>query len=242
MIKTIFATAASLLFAAAPMASATTINLNFDLFAYGTDIHDYYNGGRDSLNRAGSPDYGISFSQDRVRYTSLGGYLSGPVIMTLDPNKIRAALGSDNYYITFSAARDDIDGGSAFISYESGFTDSIWIAGNGNPYCSTYPGAPAWYGPSSGACDREYFGFMSGYYTYTGEGGVTRISFGTNRLDNIQIRSIASGETPVRPPSYYSGANIPEPGSMALIAVGAAALVARRRRSEKRVVKQGEQA
>lgn len=241
MNKKMIAAVAALVLTAHPFASATSIDLSFDLFAYGTDIHDYYNGGRDSLNRVGGNNYGIGFSQDSVRYTPLGGYLAGPVRMTLDPNKIRSILGTDQYYVSFSAARDDIDGGIAIVRYESGPSDSIWISGNGNPYCSTYPGAPSWYGPASGACDMRDFGYMGGYFTYTGTGAVTSIEFNTSRLDNIQIHSISGAEGPVRPPAYYAGVNIPEPGSLALIGVGAAALLVRRR-NKKRVVNRFEQA
>lgn len=223
--------AAALCMAAAPFASATTISLTFDYFAYGTDIHNYYNGGRDSLNRLGGENYGISFSNDSVRYTDRGGYLSGSVLMTLDANKIRAILGSDNYYISFSGAIDYSDWGLASVGYEDGSYDSVPLHTNWNPYCHTYPGGPAPTGPEVGACDMRDFGYLGGHYTYPG--AVTRISFYTSRLDNIQIHSYTGSETLVRPASYYQGANIPEPGSLALLGAGAISFVLRGRRKKK---------
>jgi len=223
--KRFFGPITALLLVTAPLASATTITINFEEFAYGTAVKDYFNGGRDSLNRMGGHDYGVSFFGDSVRYTPSGAYLAGRVGITLNADTIRSILGTDEYYVSFNAGRYDIDGGFAGITYGDGSQDAFWIGGNGNPYCGV-----RW------DCDEGYLGTMGGYMTYKGptSAQVTSISFNANRVDNIQIHSLTGLQMPVRPPniigSYELTRDIPEPASVALFGIGAAALVARRRR------------
>jgi hypothetical protein len=224
MIQRFIAPVAALLMGGAPFASATTIHIDFEEFAYGTVVGNYYNGGKDSYNRASGSYYGVSFGGGSVKYTPRGAYLSSTgyrsLGMSLDPEVIRAILGTDQYYIGFNAGRYDIDGGPADVRYENSFVDSIWIAGNGNPNCGYLPGA----------CDNPYYASMGGYSTFAGVdgAGVTSISFNADRIDNIWISSV-----PIRPSaivgSYTTDRDIPEPASIALLGVGAAALLARRR-------------
>jgi len=218
---------------AAPFASAAPINLTFELFAYGTQINNYYNGGKDSLGRNGYENFGLSFSGGSIKYTPSGGYLSGPVNLTINPDIVRALLGSDRYYITFNAAKYSVDYGVVTATYESGFSEpSQYVNGNGNPYCPSQPDA----------CDYPvYHGTMGGYYIPGGtQNGyndmVTSIGFNTDRLDNIQIRAY-DGQGIVVPgritDTYENGRDVPEPATLALFGAGAAALLARRRRNKK---------
>jgi hypothetical protein len=210
---------ATLVLIAAPIASASTILIDFTGFGYGVGVDNYYNGGTDSLGRSGGPNYGISFS-GIIRNTPRGAYLAGPQSMRINPEVLGAYLGSDQYYISFNAGRYDIDGGFAFISFENGNVDGQWIAGNGNPYCGKLPGA----------CDNPYRGLMGGYAAGPwGNSQINGISFNADRVDNVVIST-----SPVRVSgfggSYEMDRDIPEPASIALVGIGAAALAVRRRK------------
>jgi hypothetical protein len=226
MKKNFFGPIAALLLVAMPLASAKTIDIDLGGFAYGTTIQEYYNGGRDSLNRMGGHDYGISFSSGSIKYTPGGAYLSGGVSMSLDVDKIRSVLGTDQYYVSFNAGRYDIDGGNARITYEDGSRDFFWITASGNPYCGV-----RW------ECFDGYLGMQGGYVTYNGPNNnnaqVSSISFASDRVSHIQIHSLAGSQLRVQPPTIWASQltrDIPEPASVALFSVGAAALLARRRR------------
>ena len=213
---------AALLMSVTPLVSGATINFPLDNFSYGSQIGEFYNGGYDSLGRLGV-DYGISFKNESIKYTPRGAYLSGRVEMTLDAEVIRSILGTDQYYVAFNATRYDRDGNFAFVNYEDGFLDAFWI--NGAPYCSQRI-----------TCDFPFpYVSMDSYVTYAGgTSSPVHISFSTDRLDNIEIRSLTGSQTPIRLPQIMGSVeldrDIPEPASLALFSAGAAALLARRRK------------
>jgi len=230
---------AAALITSSPLVSATTISLNFEEFAYGTLVNDYYNGGKDSYNRTGGNDYGIKFTGGRVQYTPSGAYLSGPTYITINPEKIRSILGSDSYYISFNAAVYSVDYGNVFAKFESGLSEpNTYVNGNGNPMC---PSRPEF-------CDYPvYHGQMGGYYVSTGidiKDVALQIGFATDRLDNIQIHSYNGFENMIRPGSitrdYNTGRDIPEPASLALLCIGAAAFTVRRNKRKEDVVNRAE--
>jgi hypothetical protein len=230
MVKSLYVSIAALLVAATPFASATTISIDFEEFAYGTVIGDYYNHGKDSNNRASGAYYGVTFSGGSVKYTPRGAYLSsGPARVmgiTIDPEVVRSILGTDMYYVTFNAGWYGVDPAMSGAGYANGYNDIIYISGNGNPYCSSDPSY----------CDFPYHNSMGGYYTSVlfDNSPVIRVGFTADLVDNIQIHSLAPGESPVRPPSivgsYATDRDIPEPASAALLSIGALALAARRRK------------
>jgi hypothetical protein len=223
MFRRCIAAAALTLTTAAP-AVADSISISFEEFAHGVSIGNYHNGGKDSLGRAAGNDYGLTFNSGTIRHTTLGAYLSGPVRMTIDTAKVTALLGTSNYYVSFNAARHDIDGGFSDFFTNTGERDAQWIGGNGSPFCT-----------GMGPCDNGLYGRMAGYYLYPGSGGgsISGINFMTDRLDNLQIH--AYNDSAFIVPGLITGSvevnrDIPEPASMALLGIGAVALLARRRR------------
>jgi hypothetical protein len=223
MFRRCIAAAVLTLTVAAP-AVANSISISFEEFAHGVSVGDYHNGGKDSLGRAAGIDYGLTFNSGTIRHTTLGAYLSGRVELTIDVAKVTALLGTDNYYISFNAARHDIDGGDTVFVTDSGYQDAQWIAGNGNPFCS-----------GIALCNDGFYGRMYGYRLYagTGVGSISGISFTTDRLDNLQIHAYDGSAFIVPgliPGSVVANRDIPEPASMALLGIGAVALLARRRR------------
>lgn len=218
---------AALLLASALPVNAGSIVLDFEAFISHSQIGDFYSGGRDSHNRQGYHDYGLSFRNESILHTSRGAFLGGPVELTIDPAKLRAALGSDKYYISFNAGRYDVDGGPVFVLFEDGYVEPYtWVYGNANPYCPTDPRF----------CGIVHPGTMLSYRIYSpyGEAMATRIYFDTDRLDNLQFHAYTGGEYILPPPIIGSepfDRVIPEPASMALLGVGMLGLLMRRRRT-----------
>jgi len=212
-----------MLTAAAP-AVADSISISFEEFAYGVSIGNYHNGGKDSLGRAAGSDYGLTFNGGTIRHTTLGAYLSGPVQLTINVAKVTALLGTDNFYVSFNAARHGMDGAFTIFSTSTGEDHGNWIGGNGSPFCTGM--AP---------CDNGLYGRMAGHLLYPGSGGgsISGINFMTDRLDNLQIHAYNGSAFIVPgliPGSVEANRDIPEPASMALLGIGAVALLARRRR------------
>jgi hypothetical protein len=224
--KLISVAATALFLTMAPFASATTISFDFSGFGLGVAVNDYYNGGSDSLGRTGGPNYGVTFS-GTIGNTPRGAYLApnlgaSAVVMTIDPDRMRALLGADQYYVGFNAANFSVDGGPANLYYEnSKIPDNQWITGNGNPYCPRYPAY----------CNLPSYWTMGAYLVgpWSPTSQIIGIGFHANRIDNVIIST-----TPIRP-SFISGnyemdRDIPEPASIALIGIGVAGLLVRRRK------------
>lgn len=223
MFRRCIAAAVLTLTVAAP-AVANSISISFEEFAHGVTIGDYHNGGRDSLGRTSGNDYGLTFKGGTIRHTTLGAYLSGPVQLTIDVAKLTALLGTDDYYVSFNAARHDPDGEFTYSFTDTGHLDATRIAGNGNPSCS-----------GREPCNNAFHGAMAGYHIHpgTGVGSLSNIKFDIDRLDNLQIHAYDGSAFIVPgliPGSAEINRDIPEPASMALLGIGAVALLARRRR------------
>lgn len=224
---------AALLLVGVPIASvAATITIDFEEFAYGSSVGSYYNHGKDSLNRASGSYYGITFGGGTVKSTPTGAYLAGATTLTIDPAAVRAILGTDKYYITYNAGvyyqRDERE---VRVTFEDGFSEPYnYIPGNASPDCR-----------ESNGCVNQYYGTMGGYGIF---GGIdyamaVKILFPTDRLDNLQIHSW-SGSGPVASAKYIPGTydlsrDIPEPASLALLGIGAVALMTRRRRKSHKI-------
>lgn len=219
---------AGMLLVGMPIASmAATITVDFEGFAYGTSINDYYNHGKDSLNRGSGSYYGLTFKGGTIKNTPSGSYLAGATSLTIDPAAVRALLNTDSYYITFNAGvYYQQDYRTAYVTYENGFVEpAAYITGNSTPDCKEIYG-----------CVNLHKGTMGGYRVTTGYPNVSaaNILFPTDRLDNIQIHSW-DGFSPIVQAPYIQGTDelsrdIPEPASLALLGIGAAGLLARRYR------------
>jgi hypothetical protein len=224
-VKPIHSLFVAALLVAAPFASAASINLTFEEFAYGSSVGDCFNGGTDSLNRFCGNNYGISFRNDKVKYTPSGAYLSGGVQMGIDVDAVRSVLGSEKFYITFTASHYGLDATPLWVTFEDGFSEpQTYIAGTSNPYCTRF----------AENC-TPYYG-SSGTYrvvSYNGEALPTNIQFITDRLDNIQFHSYTGSLPPFQSTFRFGSAaldaDIPEPSSIALLALGTVLLVRRRR-------------
>lgn len=211
-------------------ASASSIKIELNNFVYGADIGDYYNGGRDSSNRQGH-DYGISFSNATIKYRPRGAYLAGPAILNIDAAKLRAALGSDHYYISFRGGRylpGDDETGAVQVLFDDGLSEPhAYIGHNWNPYCSSDPSY----------CNSPHYGSMYGRTIghYWGVSSPIHVRFGTDRLDSIEFIAYTPNQ-PFTYPQSFNGTealdrDIPEPASLPLLAAaGAVALLAQRRR------------
>ncbi|TQK10230.1 PEP-CTERM sorting domain-containing protein [Herbaspirillum sp. SJZ107] len=223
------------------LASATAITIDFEEFAYGTAIGDYYAGGKDSLNRASGPNYGLTFNgPSTIKNTPSGAYLAGFTYLTIDPNVVKSILKADAYYISFNAGVYGFEERGIYARFESGLAEqNAYVSGNGSPDCGSHPDT----------CYRTiYQGQMGGYYVGQGYGlndSAVSLTFPVDRLDNIQIHSYDASTTIIRPgivtSSYETGRDIPEPATLGLLSIGAAAL-AFRSRSRKSIAQPKKQA
>jgi hypothetical protein len=230
--KKLIGVVAGLLLVGVPLASmATTITVDFEEFAYGTSISDYYNHGKDSLNRASGSYYGLTFTGGTIKATPSGSYLAGATKLTIDAKAVREILGTDDYYITFNAGiYYQQDYRSVFVTYEDGFVEtSAYITGNATPDCKEING-----------CVNEHMGTMGSYRITSAYRNIPAISisFPTDRLDNLQIHARSDFDPLVTAPiikgTHELSRDIPEPTSVALLGIGAAALLTRRYRNNQK--------
>jgi hypothetical protein len=197
--------------------------ITFAGVANGANVADFYNGGTDSRGYRGV-DYGIHFNAI-VANNEAGQYVKGHASMTFAADLFGA---NTPFYIKFNASRQDVDGGASFIS--GGYSDSVWVSGNGNPRCQTEAQCQAigslYVHPSS----------MGGYVFYS-DGKATTVSFNTDRLDNIQFVLATDPGAGDRPPYLVGNSildrDIPEPAPVTLLGIGALGLMALRRRKTK---------
>jgi hypothetical protein len=232
MIKQLIAGVSMVLLAATPFASAASIKINFEEFAYGVSVGDYYNGGQDSLGRASGAYYGVTFDGGTIKNMPIGAYLSGSpfdlITIRLNPDVIRTILGTDRYYMSFNiAAFGDVAGVLVPVYFENGSESQIMVSSNANPMCPEIPQA----------CNDGLYGSMWGAAIgANGYDGLIRVTLPAYRLDNVELHAYPSdypGYFAAIPPTirgtYDTTRDIPEPASIALVGIGAAALLARRR-------------
>jgi hypothetical protein len=203
---------------AAPLAQALPV-ITFSGVANGANVADFYNGGTDSTGYAGV-NYGIHF--DAVIANNVAGpYVKGHASMSFAANMFGENV---PFYILFNASNYAIDPVQSFINGD--YTDSVWVGGNGNPYCQTEAQCQAI------GSRYVYHSTMGGYY-FSSDGSATSVTFNTDRLDNISfVLASEAGSNPR--PSYLVGSaeldrDIPEPAPTALLGIGALMLVLRRK-------------
>jgi len=231
--KKLIGVVAGLLLVGVPLSSmATTIKVDFEEFAYGASIGDYYNHGKDSLNRASGSYYGLTFTGGTIKATPSGLYLAGATKLTIDPKAVREILGTDDYYITFNAGvYYQQDYRTVFVTYEDGFVEPhAYIQGNATPDCQVI----------YGCFNPEHMGTMGGYRITSAYLNIPAVSilFPTDRLDNLQIHARTGSGPLVTAPDIKGtdelSRDIPEPASIALLGIGAAALMTRRYRNNQK--------
>lgn len=210
----------TLLFTLLAGSANASILIDFEGVGSGAEVLDFYNGGTDSMGNSGI-NYGVHFSGGIVRHNQFGAYLSGDIFyrnsitMTFSPTP-PAAGEIDHFNIGFLATRfdDAADGGNSWI-YGDGLFDAVFIAGINNPYClRSYT--------RQECIDMHYltdYNTLTGY-TFNGVGTANRIVFNTSGLDNIEFGSNG------RP----ANRTVPEPASLALIALGLLGLMCSRKR------------
>jgi hypothetical protein len=215
-----------------PFASAASIKINFEEFAYGVSVGDYYNGGQDSLGRASGAYYGVTFDGGTIKNMPIGGYLAGSpfdlITIRLNPDVIRTILGTDRYYMSFNIAAFGDPAGTTVMTYhENGSEDQILLPSNSNFLCPEIPAA----------CNDGRYGTLWGASIGSnGYDALTRVTLPAYRLDNVELHAYPAGYEGHFAPipatirgTYDTTRDIPEPASMALVGIGAAALLARRR-------------
>lgn len=205
---------------ATPLAQAFP-TITFSGVANGANVADFYNGGTDSLGYHGF-NYGIHF--DAIVANNVAGpYVRGGATMTFAAN-----LFGNNvpFVIKLNAASNGVDGAPSYITGGAN-PDSLWVAGNGNPYCYTEAQCRA------GGYYYVHPSQMGGYIMYS-DGTETTVTFNTDRLDNIEFMLASDASAFVRPTMLSGSADldrdIPEPTSIALLGIGLAGFAGMRRR------------
>lgn len=215
-------TAIALAFALMAGSASASVFIDFEGIGAGASVNDYYNGGTDSLGNSGV-NYGIRFNGGTVRYDSLGAHIEGFFSVTFAPNLVPADPGRDTYGLSFLATRWDIDGGNSWVYSGGNRTDAIYVQGVDNPLCTTKEDCLSRglsYIPNS-----TLFGFFTGIFADT-----TRIEFNVNAADDLFFGATMAPVFRRDVPDVAQG-TVPEPGSLALLGLGALGMFLRRKAS-----------
>lgn len=200
--------------------AAQNIIVDFSGVGDGAFVNEYYNGGTDSLGNKG-PNYGLSFLGTKVNYHEGNAYASSLGTVLWEPRQ-------DLTWIYFDAvSKVDLDGSPVYLTSPDGmqWIDSQWVGPR-----------PAWYDrdPVTGYWGFKYGSVFDAVWTYRmlGDfddklvGGLYSSSMGY--FDNLTFDS----------PSWWKDTRgsdtapgrVPEPGTMALLGLGVASLLAGRRK------------
>lgn len=199
-------TAIALAFALIAGSASADALINFTGVANGASVNDFYNGGTDSLGNSGV-NYGIRFDGGMVDNGAIRGTFS-----------ISFATPADITRINFMAAQTFADNGTINPIYTVSTGQSIADAGfvdyTLNPFCRTPQTCQPGYNyisPDQLFAQRFFIGYPD----------VTRIDFNVSLADNLSFIS-ASIVDPLQ-------GTVPEPGTLALLGLGALGLLRRRK-------------
>jgi hypothetical protein len=186
--------------------ASAAIVIDFQDIPLGASVNDFYFGGTASLGSVEGPNYGISFSGGTVVQGINGNkVIQGPFTVSFTPV-------ADIFRVNFDAAQY-VDGGLySYISTAGHGTDAGFVDYTLNPYCRTVatcqPGY-AYISPDQLFSQRFQLGFTD----------VESIRFNVSLADNLVFTS-----------GREVTGNVPEPGSIALLGLGALGLLSARLR------------
>lgn len=192
-------TAIALAFALIAGSASASVLINFEGVGVGASVNDYYNGGTDSAGNSGT-NYGVHFSGGSVRYNDFGAYVFGPVSVTFST----ALSGSG---ISFMGDGLMLDSQST-VCFASGSCEPFQF--------DNMSSIPPMNGQPGGTVPGYYPGKVwPGNLPYA---DIVSITFNTLALDDLRF-NVAD----------VAPAELPEPGTLALLGLGALGLLLRRK-------------
>jgi hypothetical protein len=189
--------------------------LNFDRSHEGALIENFYNGGTDSFGNRGG-DYGVTFVGGVVHYKNGLSYLTGVTRVVIAGGvELGVSLNFSTLQAPYTAGGSPINPGQndfyVYVADETGKSiDSFFFPDTTSPFCTAYTGQYCFFDSAVlGVDDSQRLGSFS----FDPRAALDTITLG--------IR--------IRPPSEF--ANVPEPTTISVLALGLLGLAGLRRKS-----------